>query len=319
MPLLGAMTLTQPLLASTIGVITTGMLAAKPMLHRFVRGTLTPDEVNDGLVFAIATIVIWPQLPDRAMGPLGALNPHNIWLVVILILAIGAAGHVAVRALGPRFGLALSGLAAGFVSSVATIGAMAGKAKADPAERTAAVAGAILSSVATFVQMVIVLAAISLKTLVALAPMLAAGGAVISIFGGYHALRAARSPASAAAAPGRAFSVGAALFMAAALAAVTLATAAAQPWFGTAGITLSAAIGGILDTHAAAMAVATLVAANKLTAGTAVIPILAAMTANATMKIAMAISVGRPDFVVRVAGAIILSIAAAWATALLLA
>ena len=35
------------------------------------------------------------------MGPYGALNPHSIWILVILVMAIGAAGHLAVRILGP--------------------------------------------------------------------------------------------------------------------------------------------------------------------------------------------------------------------------
>ena len=63
----------------------------------------------------------WELAIDRP--PEGALNPHTIWVVVILIMAIGAAGHVAVRVLGARFGLPIAGLASGFVSSTATIGA----------------------------------------------------------------------------------------------------------------------------------------------------------------------------------------------------
>ena len=31
------------------------------------------------------------------MGPFGALNPHAIWIIVILVMAIGALGHIAVR------------------------------------------------------------------------------------------------------------------------------------------------------------------------------------------------------------------------------
>ena len=313
-PLLGALALTEPLLAGGIGVTTAVLLAAKPGLHRLVHGTLTEAEINDGLVFAIVSVVIWPVLPDRAMGPYAALNPHMIWLVVILVLAIGAAGHAMTRALGPRYGLPVSGLASGFVSSVATTGAMGSKAKSDPAALTAAVAGGTLSSVATFVQMVLVLAAVSMPTLLAMVPALAAGGIVIALFGGIYMLRSARSGTAPPSSTG-AFSVGAALLLAAGMAVILVLTAAAQPLFGTAGVAMSAALGGIVDTHAAAMSVASLVADNKLAATAAVIPILAAMTVNAVMKVAMALSTGTLAYVWRVGTGVGLSMAACWTTA----
>lgn len=316
-PLLGALALTQPLLAGAIAVVVTTMLALKIRMHQFARGTLTSAEVSDGLLLAIATIVIWPLLPDRSFGPFGALNPHTLWLVVILVLAIGAAGHVATGLLGKRYGLPVSGLASGFVSSVATTGAMGGKAKADPSVLTAAVAGGTLSSLATFVQMAVVLAAVSPATLRAMAPMLAAGGAVIAGYGAVYMVRAARSVSDAAAEDGRAFNVGAALLLALGMAAILLLTAAAQPYFGTAGVTLGAALGGLVDTHAAAMSVASLVAAGKLDAPVAVVPILCAMSVNATMKIAMATVAGTAAYVVRVGAGIALSMAAAWAAALI--
>lgn len=316
-PLLGALALGRPLLAGGIGVIAATLLAAKPGLHRFVRGTLTDAEVSDGLLLAVALVVIWPLLPDRTLGPFNALNPHTLWLVVILVLAIGGAGHVATRVLGKRYGLPVSGLASGFVSSVATTGAMGTKAKADPSTLTAAVAGGTLSSVATFVQMVIVLAAVSSDTLRAMAPMLAAGGLVIAAYGAVYMWQAARSAPDAAMADERAFSLGAALLLALSMAGILLLTAAVQPYFGGAGVALGAALGGIVDTHAAAMSVAALVAAGKLTSTAAVLPILCAMSVNAVMKVAMATAAGTAAYVVRVGAGIALSMAAAWAAALI--
>ena len=313
-PLLGALALREPLLAGAVGVVIAVLLATKPVLHRFVRGTLTEAEINDGLVFAIASVVIWPQLPDRPLGPFGALNPHMIWLVVVLVLAIGAAGHVLTRALGSRYGLPASGLASGFVSSVATTAAMGLKAKADPAVLNAAVAGGVLSSVATFVQMVLVLGAVSTATLRVLAPSLAAGTLVIAVFGGVYTARAVRS-ASEPPAAGRAFSIGGALLLAGAMAVILVATAAVQPLLGTAGVTLGAALGGIVDTHAAAMSVAALVVKGSLPAATAVLPILAAMTVNAAMKVAMASGAGSRAYVGRVAAGVGLSMAACWGAA----
>ncbi|KAB7648778.1 MgtC/SapB family protein [Polymorphobacter fuscus] len=315
-PLLGALAMSDRLLAAMLGVVTAALLAAKPALHRFVRTRLTDAEVGDGLVLAIVAIVVWPLLPDRAMGPAGAINPHMLGLVAILVLAIGAAGHVAVRALGPRFGLAVSGLASGFVSSVATIGAMGARARAEPPTRNAAVAGAALSSVATFVQMGIVLAAVSMPTLRALTPSLVAGGGVITAYGAFFAWRASQSAPAAEASAGRAFSLVAALVLVAAMAGILVLTAVVQPLFGQAGVTLGAALGGIVDTHAAAMGVASLVAADRLAPAAALVPVLAAMTANAAMKISMAIGTGGRDYALRIGAGVTLSMLAAWAAML---
>src|SRR3546814_18032399 len=95
-------------------VCSSDLLAARTPLHRFVRQVLTEDELRDGLTFAAATLVILPLLPDQAVGPFGVLNPRRIWIVVILVMAIGGTGPIAVRALGARFGRPLAGFAGGF-------------------------------------------------------------------------------------------------------------------------------------------------------------------------------------------------------------
>ena len=104
------------------------LLAARTKLYAFVRSVLIEDEVRDGLIFAGATLVVLPLLPDQAVGPYGSLNPRAIWIIVILVMAIGAAGHISIRLLGAYAGLPIAGFASGFVSSTATIGAMGARA-----------------------------------------------------------------------------------------------------------------------------------------------------------------------------------------------
>lgn len=82
--------------------------------------------VREPLLAGAAALVMLPLLPDRAMGPYAAINPHVMGLVVIMILAITAAGEVAMRTLGARLGVPVLGLVSGFASSSATIGAMGG-------------------------------------------------------------------------------------------------------------------------------------------------------------------------------------------------
>lgn len=314
-PLLGALAMTDPLLAAGLSVAVTVVFATKVPLHGLVKGALTDAEVKDGLVFAIATLVIWPQLPDRPIGPFGSINLNQLWLVVVLVLSIGAGGHAAIRILGRRYGLPVAGLAAGFVSSTAAIGSMAGRVAQDPASMRPAIAGSALSTVATFVQMAVLLSTVSKPTLFILAPMLAAGGLVAAVYALAFAFGGGASSNAAEAEPGRAFSLRAALGLAALLAVMLIVAAALKERFGEAGVIAGTTVAGIVDTHAAAISVASLVASSGLTPREAVVPILAAMTSNACAKIAMAFSVGPRGFALRIVPGIVLSIAAVWAVA----
>ena len=95
--LLGGLAMQQPALAAGMAVGLAALLAVRTPLHHFVRSVLTENEVNDALIFAGATLVVLPLLPNQALGPYGALNPRSIWIVVILVMAISAAGYVLVR------------------------------------------------------------------------------------------------------------------------------------------------------------------------------------------------------------------------------
>jgi len=317
-PLLGALAMHDPLLAAGLAAAVAVVFAAKAPLHGFVKGALTDAEVRDGLVFAIASLIIWPLLPDRPLGPFDAINPHNVWLLVILMLAIGAAGHAATRLLGARYGLPLAGLAAGFVSSTATIGSMAALVAKDPASLHPAVAGAAFSTCATFLQMAFLLFTVNQPTLLAMAPMLAAGTIVAAAYALAFALRPSASRESQAAEPGRAFNPAAALGLAAMMALILVVSAAMKDRFGEAGVIAVAAVAGIVDTHSAGISVASLVATSGLPAGAAVAPILAAMTTNAAAKIVMAVSLGTRGFALRIVPGVVLSMLAAWTVAAVL-
>lgn len=316
-PLLGALAMADTLVASALAACVAVVLAMKTRIHRFVTSVLTDAEVGDGLIFAIATLVIWPLLPDRFMGPFDAINPHKVWLLVVLILAIGAGGHVAMRLFGVRFGLPVAGFASGFVSSLATIGAMAGRAGRDPSALHAAVAGAALSTVATFAQLSLLLVVVSPATFLALAWPLAAGGAIAALYGLAFTFLAAHAGEPGEQAPGRAFSVTTALLLAGSMSFMLVAVAAMKLWYGDAGVIVGLGLAGIVDAHSASVSAASLVVSGQLAAEQAVIPVLAAVSTNACAKIVMAVGAGSSAFALRIVPGVILSLAAAWAAVLL--
>jgi uncharacterized membrane protein (DUF4010 family) len=315
--LLGALTGSDAALAAGLAVVVTAVLAAREPLHRFVNESLSPREMHDGLVFAAAALVILPLVPDREMGPYGVFNPFAIWRLVVLVMAISAAGYIGLRLLGPRLGLALAGFAGGFVSSAATIGAMGARALAEPRLMRPAVAGAVLSSVATVIQLAIVVGATSPAALRELALPLILAGAAAAAYAAVVSLRALRGEAPASVERGRAFDLKTAVVFAATVAVVLVVSAALSDRLGTAGLVLGAGVAGFADAHAAAISVAALVVAGKIPPGEAVVPILAALSANTVTKAALAVVAGRWRYALQVWPGLLLVLAGAWAGALI--
>jgi uncharacterized membrane protein (DUF4010 family) len=316
--LLGALSVGHPALAAGSAVVVAVLLATRTPLHSFVRAGFTDAEARDALILASAALVVLPLLPDERVGPFHALNPHAIWLVVVLVLTIGAFGQVAVRLVGERFGLPIAGLASGFISSVATIGAFGARARKSPTALGGAAAGAILSTVATVIQMAAVVGATSAPTLRALAPSLVAAGVAAAAYGAVFTVALVRPPDDPApTAPARAFSLLGALAFAAVVATVLLATAAMKTWFGDAGALAAATLAGFIDTHSAAISVAALVADGKLSPAEATRPILAGFLANTVSKALFAATSGGRPFALRVIPGLVLVVIAAWAGTLL--
>jgi uncharacterized membrane protein (DUF4010 family) len=172
----------------------------------------------------------------------------------------------------------------------------------------AAVAGAAFSTLSTFIQMAVLLFAISKPTLRLMTPVLAAGGVAAAIYGLAFALRGLRSDDLPTSEPGRAFSFGAALGLGAVMAFMLIMAAALKDWLGEAGIIVGAALAGLVDTHSAAISVASLATSGKLAPQDAVLPILGAMTTNAFAKVVMALGAGAGGFALRIVPCLITAV-----------
>ncbi len=310
--LLGGLAQREVAIASGVAVVVTILLAARTRLHHFVRHVLSEQELTDALIFAAAVLVVLPLTPNQYLGPFDAINPRTIWMIVILMISISAGGYIALRLLGPRFGLPLAGFASGFVSSAATIGAMATRAKREPALMRSAVAGAMVSNVATVVQMAIVLAVISEPTFKELLVPLVAAGVAVTAYGTVLTFMSIRHQVPDMKDPGRAFDLKTALGLACTITAIVLASAACNAWFGERGLVVAAAIAGFADTHSAAVSVASLVTANKIAVHDAAIPILLGLTSNTVTKAIIATWLGGLRFAVQVIPGLALMMLAAW-------
>jgi hypothetical protein len=158
--------------------------------------------------------------------------------------------------MGARFGLPIAGLASGFISSTATIAAMGARAAKAKEVIAAAASGAVLSTIATIIQMALVLAITSMATLLSLAVPLICAGMAATVCGTACTVLTLRQKTDAELqGGGRAFSLWTAFVFALTLSIILVACAALQDRFGENGIIFAAAIAGFADTHSAAVSV----------------------------------------------------------------
>jgi uncharacterized membrane protein (DUF4010 family) len=310
--ILGGLAMTTASMAASLAVAAAILLAAKEPIHGFVRGVVTKDEMIDFLILAAATLIVLPLVPNALVGPFDAINPRNLWLIVILVMFIGALGHLALRLLGSRTGLPLVGLVSGFISSIATIGAMGARVRKTPDLIGTAVAGATLSSLSTVLQLVMLLAAIHPPTLHALKVPLLFGGLTIALYGLVITLNSFNHQSQELSKPSRSFSVKTALTLALVIAVVLIASAALKAWFGQAGLVVASAVAGLADVHASTISAASLAASNKITAANAAVPILVAFSANAISKVITAAVTGGKVFFQQVTLGLVLQVSAIW-------
>lgn len=297
-------------LAAGLGTAIALLLASRERLHGFVRASLEDREVHDAILLAGAALIVLPLLPDRTIDPWSAINPRLVWRLTVIVMLVNATGYVALRLLGPRWGLPVAGLFGGFVSSVATIAAMGRRSREDPDQLGGALAGAALSSVATALQLALVLAATDRATLSRFAAPLAAMAGVAILAGAYFGRRHLVEAMFDAPA-GRAFDPRQALLFALVLATMLLAISVLGRLFGTGGLLAAAVLGGFLDTHSAAASIGSLASRGAVPEDAAATALALAISANAATKLGVAATAGR-DFVLRLAPSLVAMIAALW-------
>ncbi|WP_338847237.1 MgtC/SapB family protein [Massilia sp. W12] len=310
--LLGAGSLANPAVSAGAAVMIAITLHWSNALHRFLHVSLKTDELRDALWLAAAALVALPLLPDAPQTWLLGANPRRLWGLVVLLMCLQAAGYVALRISGPRLGLALSGFGSGFVSSTATTAAMGLRAKQQPELMTACVSGALLSTVATFVLLLVVCATVAPAQLANLAPSFVAALLCACGVAGFSLLRHAKG-GEFVQPKGRAFSLREALAFALILSVATASVSFAHTYFGAAAVLLGAALAGLVDVHAAAASLLTLLSHTALPDGQVQLAILLAVSSNTCSKILAASMAGGAAFAWRTGGGLILILLAAWA------
>lgn len=241
-----------PVPALALAVVTAFLLAQRARLHAWIEG-LSEADFHAVVLFAVIAGALWPVLPDRAMGPMNAWNPRELWLVVVVVCAIGFAGYALGRRLGPGKGLLVTAGVGAIYSSTAVTASLAQRIGPEPESRPRLAAGIAIASLVMFVRVGLLVGLLVPFAFLGFARVVAPAALVALVLAWLLARRAAAAPAGAAPS-GNPFALLPALGFALLVALVQLVVHWMQARYGDGGVAVTLALAGAMDVDAAIVA-----------------------------------------------------------------
>lgn len=279
-------------LAIMLAIITTVLLYFKAELHGITE-KLSRRDLISMLQFGVLTFIVLPILPDKNMGPYEALNPYQIWLMVVLISGVSLVGYVALQLIGQRHGAVL-GLFGGLVSSTATTLVYARRSMENESFTNLAVTVILIANLTVLLRLTILAAAASPVILPQLLPVLGCGflsGAAVMIFGWRKlsqqyevTLPEIKNPAEIRAAAAFGLIYGSVLLFSAWLSDIA----------GSSGLYAVALVSGLTDTAAITLSSLHFYEHGKLEAAQAITAISLAFISNVGFKLGLIFFIGTP-------------------------
>lgn len=235
--------------------------------------------------------VLLPAMPDRSMGPYGVLNPHSIWLMVVLIVGISLGAYVLYRLLGGGAGALAGGILGGLISSTASTITFSRMTSARRGLVPGAALMIVIASTVVFGRVVAEVAVVSRGYLPVMAPPLLvmmvgmAGIAAVMYWRSGEALRAPPpdEPPS---------DLRSAVAFGALYAVILVAVAFARRHLGEGGLYLVSAVSGLTDMDAITLSSAQLVESGSLEPGIGWRMILVGGISNLAFKAGIVVSAG---------------------------
>jgi uncharacterized membrane protein (DUF4010 family) len=278
-------------LAVMLGIATTLLLHFKSELHGLSR-SLTQRDVLSVLQFAVLSFVVLPILPNRDFGPYDALNPHQIWWMVVLISGLSLAGYASLRFVGAKHGATLLGLFGGMASSTATtmVFARHGRSHNDMV-RTATLV-ILLANLVVMARLGVVAFVVAPKLILPLLVVLGTGllfGLTVTAWGWRTLGSGAALPMPEITNPTE---LKTALTFGALYAGVLVISAALQDYAGSKGLYLVSLASGLTDVDAIVLSTLRLFNTDTLASEVAVTSVTLAILANLLFKTGLVISIG---------------------------
>jgi uncharacterized membrane protein (DUF4010 family) len=281
----------QATLAVMLAITVTVLLYFKAQLQGVTR-SLTQIDLISILQFGVLSLVVLPILPNQDYGPYNALNPRQIWWMVVLISGLSLAGYAALRIVGNRHGAPLLGIFGGLVSSTATTMVFARNAREDVQLTATASLVILIANLVVTVRLGIVAVVLAPTLFAPLASVLGMGlllGLAVALFrwrtltaGGDLPMPEVKNPTEIRTALSFGLLYGVVLLLAAWL----------QDIAGSQGLYLVALASGLTDVDAITLSTLRLFNQQTLNAAPAVTAIGLAVLSNLAFKSGLVIAIG---------------------------
>ena len=278
-------------LAVMLAITTTVLLYFKAELKQFSQRT-TPKDLNSILQFAVLSLVILPILPNESFGPYDAINPRQVWWMVVLISGLALAGYLALRIIGARHGAALLGIFGGLASSTATT-MMFSRHAAEHGHLVRMSAIVILiANVMVMIRLGLIASVVAPALIGPIAIVFACGivpGIIMSLYGWKILSEAGALPMPDVKNPTE---LKTAISFGLLYAIVLLAAAWLQDIAGSGGLYIVALVSGLTDADASVLSTLRMFNLERVLDAPAVIAVTLALLANLLFKIGLVVSIG---------------------------
>ena len=283
--------------AVLVGGIVAVLLQFKQPMHAFV-SRMAADDLRVIMQFVLLALVILPVLPNENYGPFGAFNPHETWLMIVLIVGLNVAGYIIYKFFGQNAGTILGGALGGLISSTATTVSYARRSSQQPRGVSQAALVIVIASAIAIGRVIVEVAAAAAPVVRYLGPPLAV------MFLWMLALSLAvyridRDSKADLPPPSNPAELKTALVFGAMYAVIKLVVAATQHYFGDAALFAVAGISGLTDLDAITLSTARLVEDSRLPASLGWQLILLAAMSNLAFKAGIAVVIGHHRLAVR--------------------
>jgi uncharacterized membrane protein (DUF4010 family) len=298
--LLGAVAVAGDMVVAAAGaVVSTILLSVKPVLHRWLE-RIERVELLAILKLLLISVVLLPVLPNRTVDPWLALNPYELWWMVVLIAGLSFCGYVAVRVIGPERGLMLTGLLGGLTSSTAVTLNFARLSRDNVGADRLLAASASIACGTMLPRILLVIGVLNSPLLMRLIVPMGAAALVTYIGAALLWRRPTQGASPVDARIENPFEFWLALRFGLLLAAIMLLARLVPTWLGEQGLFLLAAVSGLGDVDAISLSMAQVGGSSVSLEGAATAVAITAL-ANSLVKVGLAVVVGRGSMAWRLA------------------
>ena len=277
--------------AVMLAITTTVLLYFKAELRQ-ISERMTPRDINSILQFAVLSLVILPILPSENFGPYGAINPRQVWWMVVLISGLALSGYMALRIIGARHGAAVLGIFGGLASSTATTMMFSRHARDHGHLVRMSAIVILIANVMVMMRLGLVSSFLAPSLVVPIATVLSCGvlpGLLMAMYGWRILSNGGDLPMPEVKNPTE---LKTAISFGLVYALVVLASAWLQDIAGNKGVYIVALASGLTDADASVLSSLRLFSLDKISDKEAVIAVTLALMANLIFKIGLVISIG---------------------------